>query len=107
MKMSIRRIQVINDTKIKYLLVADKIYEVSAIDFRNMTIEATETDLTIGDVNESELFPVKELLDEYVIGLVNRKDEIDVIDMAEWVKNRKAKRGKGLCKMNMKNKVSP
>ena len=50
-----------------------------------MIIEATETDLSIDDVNESEVFPVKELLDEYVIGLVNRKNEIDVIDMGKWI----------------------
>lgn len=65
-----RRIQAINDTKIQYLLVADKIYEVSAIDFHNLAIEATETDLTSVDVPENEVFPVEEF-GEFRVGLCN------------------------------------
>lgn len=85
MKAIWRRIQAINDTRIQYILVGTKSYRVTNIDLCNMIIEATETDLSIDDVNESEVFPVKELLDEYVIGLVNRKNEIDVIDMGKWI----------------------
>ena len=66
-----RRIQAINDTKIQYLSVADtKIYKVKDIDFHNLTIEATETDLTIADVPEDELFPVEEF-GEFRVRLIN------------------------------------
>ena len=69
--MSIRRIQVINDTKIKYLLVADtKLYKVKDINFCNLTIEATETDLTIADVPEDEVFSVEEFA-EFRVRLCN------------------------------------
>jgi len=68
---SIRRIQTINNTKIKYLSVADtKIYKVTEIDFYNMTIEADETDLSIADVPENEVFPVEEF-GEFMIRLCN------------------------------------
>ena len=66
----LRRTQAINDTKIQYISVADKIYKVTDIDFRNLTIEATETDLSIADVPESEVFPVEEF-GEFRVRLIN------------------------------------
>ena len=70
-----RRTQAINDTKIKYLSVADsKIYKVTDIDFRNLTIEATEIDLSIADVPEDEVFPVEEF-GEFRIRLINCGDK--------------------------------
>ena len=72
---SMRRTQAINDTKIKYLSVADsKIYKVTDIDFRNLTIEATEIDLSIADVPEDEVFPVEEF-GEFRIRLINCGDK--------------------------------
>jgi hypothetical protein len=69
--MYIRRTQVINDTKIQYLSVADtKLYRVTNTDFRNLAIEATETDLSIADVPENEVFPVEEFA-EYRVRLIN------------------------------------
>lgn len=66
-----RRIQAINNTKIKYLLVADtKLYKVKAIDFHNLVIEANKTDLTIADVSENEVFPVEEF-GEFKVRLCN------------------------------------
>ena len=56
----LRRTQAINDTKIQYISVANKIYKVKDIDFHNLTIEATETELSIADVPENEVFPVEE-----------------------------------------------
>ena len=69
--MYIRRTQVINDTKIQYLSVADtKLYRVTNTDFRNLAIEATEPDLSIADVPENEVFPVEEFA-EYRVRLIN------------------------------------
>lgn len=59
-----------NISKIQYISVADKIYKVTDIDFCNLTIEATETDLSIADVPENEVFLVEEF-DEYRVRLIN------------------------------------
>lgn len=66
----LRRIQTINNTKIQYLSVADKIYKVTAIDFHNLTIEAARTDLSIADIPENEVFPIEEF-GEFRIRLTN------------------------------------
>ena len=66
----LRRIQTINNTKIQYLSVADKIYKVKNIDFHNLIIEATKTDLLVSDVPENELFPVEDFR-EFRVRLVN------------------------------------
>lgn len=69
--MNIGRIQTINNTKIKYISVADtKIYKVTNIDFCNLTIEATETDLSNADIPENELFPIEEF-GEFRVRLIN------------------------------------
>lgn len=87
--MHIRRTQIINNTKIQYLSVADtKIYKVTDIDFCNLTIKAAKTDLSIRDISESEVFPVEEL-SEFRIKLINGDDGSGtgrVIDFAEWVR---------------------
>lgn len=59
-----------NISKIKYLSVADKIYKVTDIDFCNLTIKASETDLSIADVPENELFPIEEF-GEFRVRLIN------------------------------------
>lgn len=72
----LRRIQTINNTKIQYLSVADtKIYKVTDIDFRNMTIEATKTDLSIADVPKNEIFPIEEF-GEFRIRMCNGGNRI-------------------------------
>ena len=50
-----------------------KIYKVIEIDFRNLTIKAVETDLSIADVPENEVFPIEEL-GEFRIRLCNSSD---------------------------------
>ena len=78
-------IKISNDTKIKYLSVADtKIYKVTNIDFCNLTIEAKQTDLNIGDVPESELWDIS-YFEDFRVRLVNRKGDVKIIDMAEWL----------------------
>ena len=70
----LRRTQTINDTKIQYISVADsKIYKVTSIDFKNLAIEATQIDLSIADVPESEVFPVEEF-GEFRVRLCNGGD---------------------------------
>lgn len=72
----LRRTQAVNGTKIKYLSVADsKIYKVTNIDFRNLTIEATEANLAISDVLESEVFPVEEFR-EFRVRMCNEGNRI-------------------------------
>lgn len=82
----LRRTQAINDTKIQYLSVADsKIYKVTDIDFRNLILEAIQTDLPITDVPDNELFPIEEF-GEFRIRLHNAGGMGEVIDFVEWVK---------------------
>lgn len=58
-------------TKIQYISVADtKIFKVTDIDFKNLAIEATQTDLSVEDVSENEVFPVEEF-GEFSVRLIN------------------------------------
>lgn len=78
-------IKISNDTKIKYLSVADtKIYKVTNLDFCNLTIEAKQTDLNIGDVPESELWDIS-YFEDFRVRLVNGSGKAEIIDMAEWL----------------------
>ncbi len=56
----LRRTQIINETKIKYIKIGDidKLYEVKRISFYDFSIRAVETDLKIGDVHEEEVFNI-------------------------------------------------
>ena len=81
----LRRTQAVNGTKIKYLSVADsKIYKVTNIDFRNLTIEATEANLTIADVPENEVFPIEEF-GEFKIRLRNGCVTGVIVNIGEWM----------------------
>lgn len=62
-----------NISKIQYLSVVDKIYKVKNIDFHNLTIEATKTDLSIADVPKNEIFPLEDFR-EFRIRLCNVMD---------------------------------
>lgn len=73
----------------KYISVAEsKIYKVTDIDFCDLTIEAARTDLSIADVPENEVFPVKEF-GEFRVRLINGdgggigEEFVDVVDSAE------------------------
>ena len=65
-----------------------KVYKVTNIDFCNLTIEAVETDLSIADVPENEVFPVEEF-SEFRIRLCNGDGMGEIIDFSEWVKRNK------------------
>ena len=67
-----------------------KVYKVTDIDFWNLTIEADETDLSIADVPENEIFPIGGF-SEFKIKLHNGGGMGEIVDFVEWVKqNRRA-----------------
>lgn len=74
---------VINDTRIKYLSVAgSKLYEVTDIDFWDLTIEARECDMDVCDVPEEEVFRLEDF-ETFKVTLRNRGRNI--VDFEEWV----------------------
>lgn len=81
-----------NILKIKYLSISGKIYEVTSIDWLHSYLEAKETDLNAGDMDESELWDISYFQD-FRIRLVNGRGKAKVIDMGEWMeRNRKRKK---------------
>lgn len=84
MKKAGRREKDINNTKIKYLKVIDKIYEIKKISFYYMEIEAKQTDLTIDDVPEDETWDVGEF-ERYKVKLVNGSGKAEIVDFSDWV----------------------
>ena len=73
-----------NDTKIKYIKVLDRLYEVERISFFTFTVEAKETELTINDVPEQEVFDLSNF-EEFKVRLNNWQGNI--IDLMEYLKN--------------------
>lgn len=73
-----------NISKIKYILISDKIYKVTSIDWQHLTLEAEEAGLYVDDVPENEVWDILDL-EEFRVRLVNDKKKADVIDMAEWM----------------------
>lgn len=63
------------ETKIKYLLVTDKIYHVTNTDFNNLIIEASETDLVAAEVPADEVFDLADFK-EFRVRLWNWKGNI-------------------------------
>ena len=80
-----RRYTTINETKIKYLKAADRIYKVTNINFSTLTLEASETNLLASDVPAEELFDAMEFKD-FRVRLRNWKGNL--IDFAEFMKSR-------------------
>ena len=83
----LRRISTINETKIKYLLVVDKIYEVTSINWLHFALEARETDLRVTDIPDSEVFPLENFTD-FKVRLVNGSGVAEIIDFEEWKERR-------------------
>lgn len=59
-----------NISKIKYVSVGNKLYEVEKISFYDFSVEARETDLTVTDVSVDEIFDISEMRD-FKVRLVN------------------------------------
>ncbi len=68
--------------------MVNKIYEVTSIDWWYSCIEAKETDLSVGDVPESELWDISYFAD-FKIKLVNGNGAGKVIDFGEWKERNK------------------
>lgn len=64
-------------------MVGSKLYEVTNIDFWNLTIEAVECDLDVSDVPEEEVFHLEDF-SEFKITLRNGRGK--VVDFEEYVK---------------------
>ena len=82
----LRRILKINETRIKYIRVLDKLYEIEKISFYYFTVSAKETDKTIPDIPAEEIFDITDFKD-FKITLRNWHG--NVVDFMEYVKNRK------------------
>ena len=80
--------KILNNTKIKYLLVCDKFYKVTDINFSDLTLEATETDSTVPDVPAEEIFRLEDFK-EFRVTLRNWQGK--VVNFADYVENRKLK----------------
>lgn len=78
----------INCTKIRYINVLNKLYEVEKISFFDFSVSARETNKTIADVPEEEIFNLSDL-NGFKVKLNNNWTGT-VIDFAEYVKNRKS-----------------
>lgn len=76
-----------NTTKIKFIKVLDKIYQVVNISFFHMRLEAAETKLTIEEVAEDELFDVMDFKN-YSLKLINNNGCAEMIDFEKWKSGR-------------------
>lgn len=72
----------------KYLKVIDKVYEIKKISFFYMTIEGVETNLTVDDVPEYELWDVGEFKN-YKVKLINGSGKAEIVDFSDWVNGHK------------------
>ena len=75
--------QAINETKMKYISVGNKLYEITKISFFYMTVQAHETDLTVNEVPESEVWDIGEF-EHYKVRLLNNGGQAEVIDFDDW-----------------------
>lgn len=69
----------------KYISVnkANKLYEITRISFYYMEVEATETNLKINDVPESEVWDIGEF-EHYKVKLINNGGKAEIIDFNGW-----------------------
>ena len=67
----------------KYISVANKLYEITRISFFYMTLTAVETDLSMDDVPENEVWDISEF-EHYKVKLVNNGGQAEIIDFNGW-----------------------
>lgn len=67
----------------------EKFYEVKDISFSDLTIQAAETNYSVTDIPENEVFDLSELK-EFKITLINKRGQAEVIDFVKWKSNHKS-----------------
>lgn len=72
-----------NNTKIKYIKIENKIYKVTEISFYDMQITAVEVNTPAADLPEEEVFDYQ-LFSDYRIKLINGKGNAEIIDFVDW-----------------------
>ena len=72
-----------NNTKIQYLKILDKLYQITELSFFYMSIEAVETDMVVGDVPADEVWYIEEFKN-YKIKLINNGDQAEIVDFSAW-----------------------
>ena len=77
-----------NDTKIKYLHVCDKLYQITDISFFNFTIRAVESLSSTASIPDDEVWDVEEFKN-YKITLVNNGGCAEIVDFNAF-KSRKS-----------------
>ena len=83
-----RRISTINDTKIKFLKVQDKLYQITDISFYHMTITAVEIGVSVANSSDDEVWDIEEFKN-YKITLVNNGGCAEIVDFNAY-KSRKS-----------------
>lgn len=76
-----------NNTTIKYLKVMDKLYEINHISFFYMTLEASETDLTINDVPADKMWDIEDFKN-FKVKLINNGGRAEIVDFNVWKSKR-------------------
>lgn len=64
--------------------MGDKLYQVTHIDFSELTIEARECDLDVSDVPEGEVFRLEDF-EEFRVTVRNGGGKGKIVDFGEWV----------------------
>ena len=78
-----RRISTINDTKIKFLKVQDKLYQITDISFYHMTITAVEIGVSVANSSDDEVWDIEEFKN-YKIKLINNGGQAEIVDFSKW-----------------------
>lgn len=74
-----------NNTKIKYLRLEDKIYQITEISFFRMAITAVELNTPAADIPEDEIWDL-DFFKDYHIKLINKSGQAEIVDFTEWKK---------------------
>ena len=84
-----RRISAINNTKIKYLQVQDKLYEVRDISFYHMSITAVGVGSSVVNAPDDEVWDIEDFKN-YKIKLINNSGQSEIVDFEKWKSKNKA-----------------
>ena len=78
-----------SNDKITYIQVENKIYRVTQLSFYYMTVAAEETDLSVDDVPEDEVFDVM-IFKDMKVTLTNEKGQAEIISLKDWKRQKGA-----------------